>query len=93
MACIYSIKNKVNGKCYIGSTNNPRVRWSKHKGDLNRNTHHSFVLQRAWNKYGEANFEFNILLVCSETDKIEYENRCMVLQSYNILKTAKETLI
>lgn len=35
-AYVYSIENKVNGKCYIGSTTNPRVRWSKHKGDLNK---------------------------------------------------------
>ena len=92
-AYIYSIKNKENGKCYIGSTNNPRVRWSKHKGDLARSTHHSFVLQRAWNKYGKDNFEFKVLLECAEKDKIEYENRCMVLQSYNVLKTANATAV
>lgn len=93
IAYVYSIENKVNGKCYIGSTVNPVARWSKHKGDLNKNAHHSFVLQRAWNKHGEKNFFFKILLQCSAKDKIEYENRCMVLQSYNILKTAKEALI
>jgi len=92
-AYVYSIENKVNGKCYIGSTTNPRVRWSKHKGDLNRKVHHSFVLQRAWDKYGESNFNFKILLECSKKDKIEYENRCMVLQDYNVLKTAREALI
>ena len=92
-AYVYSIENKVNGKCYIGSTTNPRVRWSKHKGDLNRKKHHSFVLQRAWNKYGASNFEFKILLQCAKEDKIEYENRCMALQSYNILKTARESYI
>lgn len=92
-AYVYSIENKVNGKCYIGSTTNPRVRWSKHKGDLNRKKHHSFVLQRAWDKYGEDNFSFKVLLQCDKKDKIEYENRCMVLQSYNVLKTARETLV
>ena len=92
-AYVYSIENKVNGKCYIGSTTNPRVRWSKHKGDLNRKRHHSFVLQRAWDKYGANNFELKILLQCAKKDKIEYENRCMVLQSYNILKTAREAYI
>jgi group I intron endonuclease len=92
-AYVYSIENKVNGKCYIGSTTNPCVRWSKHKGDLNRKKHHSFVLQRAWDKYGEKNFQFKILLQCDKKDKIEYENRCMVLQSYNILKTARESSI
>ena len=93
IAYVYSIENKVNGKCYIGSTVNPVARWSKHKGDLNKNVHHSFVLQRAWNKYGEKNFFFKILLQCSNKDKIKYENRCMSMQSYNVLKTAKEALV
>jgi len=92
-AYVYSIENKVNGKCYIGSTTNPRVRWSKHKGDLSRKKHHSFVLQRAWDKYGEENFTFKLLLQCDKKDKIEYENRCMVLQSYNVLRTARESIV
>jgi group I intron endonuclease len=92
-AYVYSIENKVNGKCYIGSTTNPRVRWSKHKGDLNRKKHHSFVLQRAWDKHGEKNFTFKVLLQCDKKDKIEYENRCMALQSYNVLKTARKDFI
>ena len=51
------------------------------------------VLQRAWNKYGENNFDFKVLLKCNKKDKIDYENRCMVLQSYNVLKTANVDLI
>ena len=92
-AYVYSIENKINGKCYIGSTVNPCARWSKHKGDLNNKKHHSFVLQRAWDKYGENNFIFKILLQCDKKDKIDYENRCMAMQSYNILKTARESFV
>lgn len=35
-----------------------------HRSSLRRNKHHSVALQRAWNKYGEAAFQFNILLIC-----------------------------
>ena len=30
--------------------------------------HHNEYLQRAWNKYGEENFVFNLLQKCEETD-------------------------
>ena len=58
---IYQIKNKVNGKIYIGSTANIKRRWADHIYLLDRNIHHSLKLQRAWNKYGKDSFEFSIL--------------------------------
>ena len=57
---IYFIINKMNNKKYIGSTVNFYERISKHKSDLNKKRHHSYLLQRAWDKYGESNFEFII---------------------------------
>lgn len=92
-AYLYSIENKVNGKCYIGSTVNLKSRWVAHKTTLRHGKHHSFVLQRAWNKHGESNFEFKLLLICEPKDKIDYENKLMKYQSYNILRTARETPI
>lgn len=89
-AYIYSIENKVNGKFYIGSTINLKARWAAHKAGLRNNRHHSFVLQKAWDKYGEDSFEFKLLLICEPKDKIDYENRLMKYQSYNILRTARE---
>lgn len=58
---IYQIKNKVNNKIYIGSTINLERRWENHIYQLKNNIHHSLKLQRAWNKYGEDNFEFSII--------------------------------
>lgn len=58
---IYQIKNKVNNKIYIGSTTNLERRWENHVYQLKNNTHHSIKLQKAWNKYGEDNFEFSII--------------------------------
>lgn len=62
---IYQIINKTNGKRYIGSSCNIFSRWWRHKNDLNKNKHHSKSLQRAWNKYGENNFEFGIVETCN----------------------------
>lgn len=92
-AFIYKIENKENGGCYIGSTINPKSRWLHHRTSLRYGRHHSFILQKAWDKHGEGNFEFKILLKCAESDRLMYEKLCMALQTYNVLRTPHETPI
>ena len=67
--CIYAIRNIQNNKRYIGSTINVKKRWSEHQRTLRNGTHHARHLQRAWKKYGEDAFVFELL----ETD-IVYED-------------------
>lgn len=55
---IYQIINKVNNKRYIGQTTNIEERKYRHFNSLRKNQHHSQKLQRAFNKYGEENFNF-----------------------------------
>lgn len=57
---IYRIRNLVNGKCYIGSAFNFERRFILHRHFL-RNQKHNPKLQRAWNKYGEDAFVFEII--------------------------------
>lgn len=71
MIGIYKIENMVNNKSYIGSSNNIERRWRQHINLLNNNEHHSIKLQRAWNKYGQDNFKFEILEEC-EVEKLLY---------------------
>lgn len=59
---IYGIRNLTNNVVYIGSTINYTIRRIRHKYELKRNKHHCIHLQRAWNKYGERNFSFEILM-------------------------------
>lgn len=63
MACIYQIKNLVNNKIYIGSTQkeNSYARKSEHFSRLKSNTHNNKHLQSSFNKYGEENFLYEIL--------------------------------
>lgn len=66
---IYKISNLVNGKCYVGSSNDVKMRWRYHKSTLRRGIHHSIALQRAWNLHGADNFEF-VLLEAAEVENL-----------------------
>ena len=70
---IYKLVNLVNGKIYIGSTKNMRMRLWKHRALLRHNKHHNPHLQASWNKYGEGNFDYCILEVCNEEHQYERE--------------------
>lgn len=58
---IYKITCAVTKRIYIGSAINLRVRWKDHFSALRRNKHINPHLQRAWNKYGEQTFTFEVL--------------------------------
>lgn len=70
---IYQIENKVNSKVYTGSSNNIKRRWQKHKALLRHNKHQNSHLQAAWNKYGEDNFIFSIIELCSIDSLLDRE--------------------
>lgn len=64
---IYRIRNLINNKIYIGSScTSLSKRFIIHKHYLRKNKHHSAHLQRAWNKYGEENFRFEIVELCNK---------------------------
>jgi group I intron endonuclease len=59
---IYKIVNIVNGKFYIGSSIDINKRWVGHKRMLRKNNHDNGFLQKSWNKHGENNFKFEIVI-------------------------------
>ena len=63
--------NKVNGKRYIGSSRNFLRRKSEHISRLRRGVHINAKLQAAWNKYGEASFEFVVAFSVLDQSAIE----------------------
>lgn len=90
---IYKILNWVNGKAYVGSATYLRKRLSDHKCSLQKDKHDNPYLQRAWNKYGEINFQFLILEYCSVDKLIEREQFYFdtLKPEYNIAKIAGNT--
>ena len=61
MRCIYAIVNTITGNQYIGSSKNSYVRRKAHFNLLRRGAHHSFILQRAFDKHGEDKFKFIVI--------------------------------
>jgi len=72
---VYKILCVPNGKIYIGSSVNIRVRFFYHRNTLRKQTHRNQYLQKAWNKYGENNFEFSILELADEHSLLSVEQK------------------
>lgn len=56
---IYKIINCINGKVYIGQSNNINNRFSNHKSNIKK--YFNYPLYNAFRKYGIENFEFTII--------------------------------
>lgn len=98
ISCIYAIKNKLNDVIYVGSAVNVALRWTKHKYDLNSNSHRNKYLQAAWNKYGKTSFNFFILERVSDLSKLLEKEQswinwinCIAPKGYNLSPTAGST--
>lgn len=79
---VYLLKNKINGKCYVGESINLRKRYQNHKHNKGNQ-----IINKSINKYKFENFEFIILKTFNITNKTVlwiYENYYIKL--YNTLK-------
>lgn len=74
MVCgVYIIKNKSNGKLYVGKSISIKRRWYQHKYELKDNIHFNDHLQNSWNKYTEENFSFEVLEECKPEELNDLE--------------------
>lgn len=53
---VYMIVNAINGKRYIGSSNNIKRRLKEHRQHLKSGTHDNQHLQSSYNQHGADNF-------------------------------------
>lgn len=66
---IYLITNLVNGKKYVGQSNNIEKRFRDHRNNAlsdKTNEKNNQIIYRAMRKYGFDNFSFEILIECEE---------------------------
>lgn len=87
---VYTITQHSTGKRYVGSSVNLQNRKDSHYSGLRRNTHGNSLLQRAFMKYGEADFDFRVLLHCDVNQVLFYEQRALdiLTPEFNILRVA-----
>jgi group I intron endonuclease len=86
MGCIYKITNIKNNKCYIGVTTkkDPNERWMGHKYSFKSGTGCP-LLMKAYNKYGEDSFKFEVIIICFDEDLYIYEKEYIL--KYNSFGT------
>lgn len=58
---VFQIRNKSNGKVFIGSSLDLMAKWNSQKFQLNAGMHPNIELQKDWDDYGEDNFEYEII--------------------------------
>ena len=81
---IYTITNKIDGKIYVGYSNNIARRMSGHRQSLIKNTHKNEYLQNSVNKYGIDSFMFEVLEYCDEPFLPSLENYwCKMLSTHD----------
>lgn len=74
MTGIYKIQSTIKPeRIYIGSAIDIKRRWIGHIQDFKKNKHHSIKFQRHFNKYGESDLQFSVLLGCEKEDLIKHE--------------------
>jgi len=87
MIGVYTITNRLDGKMYVGSSNNIEGRISSHKSCLRNNNHKNAKLQNAVNKHDLINFDFEILEECELEH--QFATECywynMLNPSYNLV--------
>lgn len=98
---IYKITNTINNKFYIGSAVNLYDRFLHHRKRLRGNYHNNQYLQRAFNKYGEDKFIFEIIETIDNKDNLlslEQEwldrTKCYTVTiGYNLAKNATAPML
>lgn len=80
---IYKITNKINNKNYIGKSKNIEQRWKQHIYEAKQGS--TRALCRALNKYGQANFNFEIIesISLEEYDTLSNEREKYWISYYN----------
>ena len=97
MACIYKIENKINGKVYIGQTITPlNQRMSKHFSRA-RTGENLTGIDAAIAKYGQENFNIEIIDTC-EANQLDELERFYIAKydsynnGYNLTKGGQDGL-
>lgn len=87
---VYKIICVKTGKFYVGSAKDIRHRQIQHLCHLRKGDHHCIYLQRAWNKYGEDNFVFEVHKACDNYQEEEKLVLDLLFDTGQLLNTSKQ---
>jgi group I intron endonuclease len=94
---VYIIRNKINNKCYVGSSVNIRARLNWHYNILLKGKHPNNHLQSSFNLYLKENFEFIPLLNCPSNYNTKLEqwvkDKSNFKCDYNIAKNCEAPML
>lgn len=80
---IYSIRNVVNDKVYIGATRQIKKRFVDHKRKLKKRVHENRRIQLEYNLYGENSFVYEIIETICGDRKYLHEKEQFYYDLYN----------
>ena len=85
--CIYMYTNKINGKRYIGQTNDFNRRYKEHIAAMTNENDNEYIypIQRAFRKYGLDNFEVKILKENLNTQCLLNFYECYYIKKFDLL--------
>ena len=70
---VYQIKNRRNGKLYIGSTKNLPGKINSHKFQLKNDLHPNREMQKEFREIGEEGFSFDVLDRLEPKEDLNYD--------------------
>jgi group I intron endonuclease len=86
---VYCIKNKCNGKEYIGLSTRPlKDRWSQHIRESNKKDSWEWntPLGNAIKKYGKENFEVFVLVECESIEQMKQKEIHLIFERKSLTK-------
>ncbi|MFD0589873.1 DUF2087 domain-containing protein [Paenibacillus sp. GCM10027627] len=70
---VYEIRNKTNGRIFIGGSTHLEGLWNKETFMLNLGSHQNKELQREWKEYGAEQFSYLVLETVKLENPIRYD--------------------
>ncbi len=70
---VYQIRNLINGKIFIGSSQNLPGKINSHRFQLKMGSHMNRLLQMEYNRFGLENFSFTVLDYLEPKENPEYD--------------------
>ena len=95
MTGIYQIRSISHPeRIYIGSSVDIQKRWRKHRSGLKNYKHENARLQNHYNKYGESDLVFSLIICCNKENLISFEQFYIdsLNPYFNIRKIAESNL-